>query len=155
MWKEFREFAVKGNVVDMAVGVIIGTAFSKIVSSLLADVLMPPVGLLLGRVDFSNLFISLNGASYPSLVAAKAVGASTLNYGLFLNTLIDFLIVALVIFLVIRQINRMRPSSPMSASPTTRSCPLCCSAIPLQAIRCAHCTADLTVASSQMSGVAG
>ena len=144
--KEFREFAVKGNVIDMAIGVIIGSAFGKIVSSLLADVLMPPIGLLMGRVDFSSLFISLNGQAYPSLTAAKAAGAPTLNYGVFLNAIFDFVLVAFVIFMVIKQINRLKraePSTP-AAAPSTTTCPYCCSTIPLQASRCSFCTSDVT-----------
>ncbi len=144
MWKEFREFAVKGNVIDMAIGVIIGGAFGKIVSSLLADVLMPPIGLLMGKVDFSSLFISLNGQSYPSLAAAKAAGAPTINYGVFLNTFLDFAIVAFVIFLVIKQINRLKRQEPApAASPTTQECRFCLSSIPIKATRCSHCTSDL------------
>jgi large conductance mechanosensitive channel len=149
MWKEFREFAIKGNVMDMAIGVIIGGAFGKIISSLLADVLMPPVGLLMGKVDFSSLFVSLNGQMYPSLAAAKAAGAPTLNYGVFLNTLLDFVIVAFVIFMVIKQINRLKRQEPAApaAAPSTKECPFCFSGIPVQAIRCAHCTSELSQAS--------
>ena len=145
MWKEFKEFAIKGNVIDMAIGVIIGAAFGKIVSSLLSDVLMPPIGLLMGRVDFSSLFISLNGTSYPSLAAAKAAGAPTINYGVFLNVVIDFALVSFVVFLIIKQINRLkRQEAPVSpAAPTTKECRYCLSGIPLKATRCAHCTADL------------
>ena len=141
MLKEFREFAVKGNVIDMAVGVIIGAAFGKVVSSLLADVLMPPVGLLMGRVDFSNLFVSLNGRHYETLKAAKDAGAPTLNVGVFLNTALDFLIVAFVIFLVIRWINRLKRAD--APAPVTKECRFCLSAIPLKAVRCAHCASDL------------
>ncbi len=150
MWKEFRDFAVKGNVLDMAIGVIIGAAFGKIVSSLLADVLMPPIGLLMGKVDFSSLFISLNGQAYPSLTAAKAAGAPTINYGVFLNTVLDFAVVAFVIFLVIKQINRLKQreaAAPPVATATTKVCPECCSVIPLKALRCAHCTSTLSEAS--------
>jgi large conductance mechanosensitive channel len=145
MVKEFREFAIKGNVIDMAIGVIIGGAFGKIVSSLLADVLMPPIGLLMGRMDFSSLFISLNGQQYPSLSAAKAAGAPTINYGLFLNTALDFLIVAFVVFLVIKQINRLKRQepAPAPAAPNTKECRFCCSMIPIKATRCAHCSSDL------------
>ena len=142
--KEFREFAVKGNVIDMAIGVIIGSAFGKIVSSLLADVLMPPIGLLMGRVDFSSLFVSLNGQPYPSLAAAKTAGAPTLNYGVFLNAVFDFVLVAFVIFLVIKQINRLKRAEPSAATPSTTTCPYCCSTIPLQASRCSFCTSDVT-----------
>ena len=144
MLKEFREFAVKGNVIDMAVGVIIGAAFGKVVSSLLADVLMPPVGLLMGRVDFSSLFVSLNGRHYESLKAAKDAGAPTLNLGVFLNTVLDFLIVSFVIFLVIRWINRLKRAE--AAPPSTKECRFCLSPIPLRAVRCAHCASDLAQA---------
>lgn len=148
MWKEFKEFAVKGNVIDMAIGVIIGGAFGKIVSSLLADVLMPPIGLLMGRVDFSSLFISLNGQSYPSLAAAKTAGAPTINYGVFLSTLLDFTIIAFVIFMVIKQINRLKKQEPASAAavPATKECRFCLSSIPIKATRCAHCTSELEFA---------
>ena len=144
MWKDFRDFAVKGNVMDMAIGVIIGGAFGKIVSSLLADVLMPPIGLLVGRVDFSSLFVSLDGKTYPSLAVAKAAGAPTINYGLFLNTLLDFAIVAFVIFLVVKQISRLKRQEPPPL-PSSKACPYCLSSIPIQATRCAHCTSDLAV----------
>ena len=143
MLKEFREFAVKGNVLDMAIGVILGASFGKIVSSLLADVLMPPVGLLMGRVDFSNLFVSLNGKHYDTLKAAKDAGAPTLNIGLFLNTVLDFLIVSFVIFLVIRWINRLKRNDAAPAPPETKACRFCLSTIPLKAVRCAHCASDL------------
>jgi large conductance mechanosensitive channel len=112
MFKEFKEFAMKGNVVDMAVGVIIGAAFGKIVASLVADIIMPPIGLLMGKVDFSSLFVSLSGESYPSLAAAKAAGAPTLNYGLFINSIIDFTILAFAIFIVVKQINRLKKTPP-------------------------------------------
>jgi large conductance mechanosensitive channel len=142
MLKEFREFAVKGNVMDMAVGIIIGGAFGKIITSFVNDVLMPPIGMLLGKVDFSNFFFNLSGTSYPSIAAAKAAGAATLNYGLFLNTVIDFLIVAFAIFLVIKQLNRLkRAEAP--APVTTKDCPFCTSAIPLKATRCPMCTAEI------------
>ena len=142
---EFKEFAIKGNVIDMAIGVIIGGAFGKIVSSLLSDVLMPPIGLLMGRVDFSSLFIALNGQSYLSLAVAKAAGAPTLNYGVFLNTVLDFVIVALVIFIVIKQINRLKREAPAPplAAPSTTACRFCLSSIPIKATRCAFCTSEL------------
>src|SRR5581483_2693701 len=128
MLKEFKEFAMKGNVVDMAVGIIIGAAFGGIVTSLVNDILMPPIGLLLGKVDFSNLFIVLKGDTYPTLAAAKQAGATTLNYGLFVNTVINFLIVAFAIFLVVKQVNRLRRQpAPVPAAPTTKECPYCCS----------------------------
>jgi large conductance mechanosensitive channel len=146
MLKEFREFIARGSVVDLAIGVIIGAAFGKIVTSLVEDIVMPPIGLLLGRVDFSSLYINLSGQSYPSVAAAKAGGAPTINYGLFINTIIQFLIIAFVLFLIIKQVNRLkRKEEPESATPTTRDCPYCLEPIPLKAIRCAHCTSDLTV----------
>ena len=145
MLKEFKEFALKGNVADMAVGIIIGAAFGKIVSSLVSDVLMPPIGKLAGNLDFSNLFISLNGQAYESLKAAKDAGAPTVNYGLFLNTVIDFIIVAFVIFLIVKQLNRLKNEAP-PAAPNTRECPYCLTQIPLKATRCPACTADVKAA---------
>ena len=145
MLKEFKEFALKGNVADMAVGIIIGAAFGKIVSSLVSDVLMPPIGKLAGNLDFSNLFISLNGQAYESLKAAKDAGAPTVNYGLFLNTVIDFIIVAFVIFLIVKQLNRLKKEAP-PAAPNTRECPYCLTQIPLKATRCPACTADVKAA---------
>ena len=142
MLKEFKEFAMKGNVVDMAVGIIIGAAFGRIITSLVADILMPPIGLLLGKVDFSTLFLNISGTSYPTLAAAKAANAATINYGSFLNTVIDFIIVAFVIFLMIRQVNRWKPA-PVVAAPTTKECPYCASQIPLKASRCPNCTSEL------------
>ncbi len=147
MGKEFKEFIMRGNVVDMAVGIVIGAAFGKIVTSLVEDLLMPPIGLLLGRMDFSNLFLSLSGKQYETLAAAKAAGAATLNYGLFLNTVINFLILAFAIFLLIRQINRLRRQpAPAPAAPTTKDCPFCLSAVPIKATRCGHCTSELRTA---------
>ncbi len=147
MLKEFKEFAMRGNVMDMAVGIIIGAAFGKIVSSLVNDIIMPPIGLLLGRVDFSNLFLNLSGAHYDSLGAAKAAGAATINYGVFLNTVLDFIIVAFAIFLLIRQINRLkRKQEAPPAAPTTKNCPYCLSAIAIQASRCPYCTSELKTA---------
>jgi large conductance mechanosensitive channel len=146
MLKEFKEFAMRGNVLDMAVGIIIGAAFGKIIASFVSDILMPPVGALLGNVDFSNLFIDLSGAGHGSLAAAKAAGAATLNYGLFINTVIDFLIVAFAIFLLIRQVNRFAIKPEPAPAPTTKDCPYCLSSIPLKATRCAHCTAELKAA---------
>ncbi|MDX2027472.1 MAG: large conductance mechanosensitive channel protein MscL [Alphaproteobacteria bacterium] len=136
--QEFREFAARGNVVDLAIGVIIGATFGKIVTSLVSDIIMPPVGLLMGQVDFSSLFVNLSDKSYDTLAAAKAAGAPTLNYGMFINSVIDFLIVAFVIFLLVRQINRL-----VKKPTTTRDCPRCVSAINLKATKCPHCTADL------------
>jgi large conductance mechanosensitive channel len=142
MLQEFKEFAMRGNVVDLAVGVVIGAAFGKIVTSFVEDVLMPPIGLLLGNVDFSNLFINLSGGNYPSVAAAKAAGAATLNYGIFLNNILNFLIIAFAIFLLIKQINRLQRPAP-AAAPTTKDCPQCLMAIPIKATRCAHCTSEL------------
>jgi len=142
MLKEFKEFAMRGNVLDMAIGIIIGAAFGKIITSFVADILMPPLGLLLGKVDFSNLFISLSG-TYPTLAAAKAAGAPTINYGLFLNTVLDFLIVAFAIFLLIRQVNRFTKKPAPAAAPTTKECPYCIAAVPLKATRCPQCTSEL------------
>lgn len=147
MLKDFREFAVRGNVVDMAVGIIIGAAFGSIVKSLVDDIIMPPIGLLLGNVDFSNLFIVLRegaaaAAPYASLDAARKAGAVTLNYGMFINTVVSFVIVAFAVFVLIRNINRLRAAEP-AAAPATKDCPHCCSAIPLQASRCPHCTSQL------------
>ena len=148
MLKEFKEFILRGNVLDMAVGIIIGAAFGTIVTSLVADVIMPPIGLLLGGVDFANLFILLKAGSpaapYASLADAQAAGAVTINYGVFINAVISFLIVALVMFLLIRSINRMRREEEAPpAEPTTKECPFCLSTIPIKATRCAHCTSEL------------
>lgn len=140
MLKEFKEFAVRGNVIDMAVGVIIGGAFGKIVSSMVSDVLMPPIGLLMGKVDFTSLFVSLNGEPYPSLAAAKEAGAPTLNYGVFLQHSFDFIILAFVVFMLVRQVSRLKGPAPEA---TTRDCPLCFSTIPKKATRCSHCTAEV------------
>ena len=142
MLKEFREFILRGNVVDLAVGVIIGGAFGKIVSSLVTDVIMPPIGLLLNGVDFSNLFVSLTGQPYATLAEAQAAGAPTLNYGNFINSVIDFLLVGLVIFLLIRAINRLQRPAP-AAEPSTKECPFCFSAIAVKATRCPSCTSQL------------
>ncbi len=142
MFKEFRDFAMRGNVIDLAVGVIIGAAFGKIVSSLVTDVLMPPLGLVLGKVDFSSLFISLSGDHYDSIAQAKAAGAATLNYGLFINNIIDFVIVAFAMFIVVRQINRL--TAKPAPTPTTKPCPFCISTIPLTATRCPNCTSELS-----------
>jgi len=142
MLKEFKAFAMRGNVVDMAVGIIIGAAFGKIITSLVSDVLMPPIGLILGKVDFSSLFLNLSGKSYGTLAEAKAAGAATINYGLFLNSIIDFLIVAFVIFLLVRQVNRWNQPAP-AAAPATKDCGFCATAIPLKATRCPNCTSDL------------
>lgn len=143
MLKEFKEFVVRGNVLDLAVAVIIGGAFGKIVTSFVNDVLMPPIGLLLGGVDFANLFISLNGQAYASLADAQAAGAPTINYGVFLNTVIDFVIVAFVIFLIVKAANKTKKQEPAPAAPTTRECPHCFTAISIKATRCPNCTSQL------------
>lgn len=138
MLKEFKEFAMRGSVLDLAVGVIIGAAFGKVVSSFVEDVLMPPIGRLLGHVDFSSLFINLSGTSYASLADAKAHGAATLNYGIFLNTIINFVIVAFAVFLLVRSVNKWMPKPTPPA--TTKDCPQCAMPIPLAAKKCGHCT---------------
>jgi len=146
MFKEFKEFAMRGNVMDMAVGIIIGVAFGAIIASLVNDVIMPPIGLLLGNVNFADLYVVLRGGSVPgpyvSLAAAKEAGAVTLNYGAFVNTIINFLIVAFAIFMVVKNMNRLKRPAP-AAAPTTKDCPFCLSAVPIKAIRCPHCTSDL------------
>ena len=142
---EFKAFVLRGNVVDLAVGVVIGAAFGKIVTSLVSDIVMPPLGLVLAQVDFNNLFINLSSTHYASLAEAKAAGAPTINYGAFITNCIDFLIVAFVIFLVVRGINRLR-SQPAPPTPTTRSCPYCVTTIPLQATRCPACTSEIAAA---------
>jgi large conductance mechanosensitive channel len=141
VYNEFKEFISRGNVVDLAIGVVIGAAFGKIVTSFVEDILMPPIGLLLGGVDFSNLFSNLSGRDYPSIAAAKAAGAATLNYGIFFNNILNFIIIAFAIFLLVKQINRMQ--KPTAAAPTTKDCPYCLSTVPLKATKCAHCTAEL------------
>jgi len=145
MLKEFKEFAMRGNVLDMAIGIIIGAAFGKIISSLVGDVLMPPIGRLVGNLDFSSLFIALNGQAYDSLKAAKDAGAPTINYGLFINTVIDFVIVAFVIFMLVKQMNRLKKEAP-PAPASTKECPYCCSQIPLKATRCLACTSEVKAA---------
>lgn len=142
MFKEFKEFAVKGNVIDLAVGIIMGIAFGAIISSLVNDIIMPPIGLLLGNIDFANLFINLSGTAYPSLKAAKDAGAATINYGVFINTVLNFIIVALVVFVLVRQINRLK-KEPAPAAPNTKDCKYCLSSIPIKATRCPHCTSQL------------
>jgi large conductance mechanosensitive channel len=143
MLKDFKAFVMRGNVLDLAVGVIIGAAFGKIVSSLVDDVLMPPIGKALGHVDFSNLFINLGDKTFDSLAAAKAAGAPTLNYGLFLNTIINFLIVAFCVFLIIKIVQRWIDKPAPAAAPTTKDCPLCAMSIPIAAKKCGHCTTQL------------
>ncbi|MFZ3217364.1 MAG: large conductance mechanosensitive channel protein MscL [Candidatus Acidiferrales bacterium] len=143
MLKEFKEFAMKGNVLDLAVGFIIGAAFGKIVTSLVTDIIMPPVGLIVGKVDFSSLFLNLSGKSYPTLADAKAAGAATLNYGSFLNNVVDFLIVAFAVFMIVRAVNHWNRPAP-AAAPDTKECTFCASKIPLKATRCPNCTSALT-----------
>lgn len=142
MLQEFKKFAMRGNVLDLAVGVVIGAAFGKIVASLVADVIMPPIGLLLGGVNFSNLFINLSGGEYKTLAEAKEAGAATINIGVFINTIIDFAIIAFAIFLLVKQINRLMPAPPPPAA-STKECTFCFSAIPIKATRCPQCTSQL------------
>ena len=143
--QEFKEFAVRGNVVDMAVGVIIGASFGKIVSSLVKDVVMPPIGLILGKIDFSNFFIALDGKTYESLTQAQEAGAATLNYGIFINNIISFTIVGFVVFFLVKQINRLKRKEDVeSVSPTQKSCPHCLMSISIKAARCPFCTSQLT-----------
>jgi large conductance mechanosensitive channel len=144
MLKEFRDFAMRGNVLDLAVGFIMGAAFGKIVTSLVADIIMPPIGLILGKVDFTNLYINLSGKEYETLADAKKAGAATINYGLFLNNIIDFLIVAFAVFLLVKQVNRFlpKPPPPPPAVPT-KPCTYCTTVIPAAATRCPHCTSEL------------
>ena len=149
MLKEFRDFAVKGNAVDLAVAVIIGAAFGAIVTSLVNDVVMPPIGLLLGHVDFKDFFIALNGQTYANLAAAKAAGAPVIAYGQFVNTVINFVIVAFAIFVVIKQLNRFKtPAAAPPPAAATKECPYCLSTIPAKAVRCAQCTSDLRSSAS-------
>ena len=144
MWKDLKAFILRGSVLDLAIGIIIGAAFGKIVTSLVNDVIMPPIGLLLGKVDFSNFFINLSGKPYESLAAAKQAGAVTINYGMFVNTVLDFLIVAVVIFFLVRAISGLLPKAKAEAeAPSTKDCPFCLSAVPLKATRCPHCTSEL------------
>jgi large conductance mechanosensitive channel len=142
MIEEFKKFAMKGNVMDMAIGIIMGVAFGKIITSLVNDVIMPPIGLLLGNVDFAGLFINLSSETYATLEEAKAAGAATINYGIFLNAVLDFIIVAFVMFLLVRRINRLK-AQPAPAPPSTKECGFCLSAIPIKASRCPFCTSDL------------
>ena len=147
MLEEFKKFALRGNVVDMAVGIIIGAAFGKIVSSLVKDVIMPPIGKLMGNVDFAGLFINLGDVPYETLAAAQEAGAATLNYGVFVNTVLDFIIVAFAIFMVIKAMNKLKAEEPPKApNPTTRECPECLSEIPLAARRCKFCASEVTAA---------
>jgi len=142
MFKEFRTFIMRGNMIDLAVGIVIGAAFTAVVGSFVTDLLMPPIGLVLGKVDFSNLFITLGSGSFPTVAAAKAAGVPTLNYGIFINNVINLIIVGFAVFIVVKQVNRMRGPEPVSA-PTTRECPACTMAIPLKARRCPHCTSEV------------
>jgi large conductance mechanosensitive channel len=142
MMQEFKEFAVKGNVIDLAVAVVIGGAFGKIVTSFVSDIVMPPLGMVMGKVNFTDLFINLSDTPYDSLKAAKDAGAPVISYGVFINTMIDFIIIAFVIFLVIKQINRMK-KEPAPTPPNTKDCPHCLSAIPMNATKCGFCTSDL------------
>lgn len=146
MLKEFKEFAMRGNVLDMAIGIIIGAAFGKIITSLVNDILMPPIGLVLGKVDFSNMFMNLSGQQFASLADAKKAGAAVISYGVFINTVIDFLIVAFVIFLLVRQINKMQKPKAAPEAPPTKECPYCASSIPVKAARCPQCTSELKAA---------
>ena len=143
MFKEFKEFIMRGNVLDLAIAVIIGGAFGAIVNSMVNDIVMPPIGLILGHVDFKDLFLSLNGQTYPSLADAKKASAPVLAYGQFLNTIINFLIIAFVIFVIVKQANRFKAPAPAPPPPSTKDCPYCASSIPLKAVRCPQCTSDL------------
>jgi large conductance mechanosensitive channel len=144
-FKEFKEFAVKGNMIDLAVGIIIGAAFTGIVNSLVNDIIMPPIGLLLGKVDFTNLFLTLSGLKFNTLAEAKAGGAVTLNYGVFVNAIISFLIVAFAVFILVKQINRIRRTleTETEKAPTTKPCPYCKSLINIEAVRCPNCTSEV------------
>ena len=143
MFKEFKEFIMRGNVLDLAIAVIIGGAFGAIVNSMVNDIVMPPIGLILGHVDFKDLFLSLSGQSYPSLADAKKAAAPVLAYGQFLNTIINFLIISFVIFVIVKQANRFKAPAPAPAPPSTKDCLYCASSIPLKAVRCPQCTSDL------------
>jgi large conductance mechanosensitive channel len=146
MLSEFKAFIMRGNVVDLAVGIVIGAAFTTVVNSFVNDLLMPPIGLALGKVDFANLFISLTGQPYPSVAAAKAAGAPTFNYGMFINNVINFLIVGFVVFLLVKQVNRMQAPPPAPGAPASKACPQCAMDIPRAARRCPHCTSELSAA---------
>jgi large conductance mechanosensitive channel len=144
--KEFKEFALRGNVLDLAIAVIIGVAFGAVVTSLVNDVMMPPIGLLMGGIDFKDFFIALNNQTYPNLDAARAAGAPVIAYGSFVNTVINFLIVAFAIFLLVRQVNRLKKPAAAEEAPSTKECPHCAMSIPAKAIRCPQCTSDLRLA---------
>jgi large conductance mechanosensitive channel len=143
MLKEFKEFAMRGNVMDMAIGIILGAAFGKIVTSLVNDIIMPPIGKLLGNIDFSNLFLNISGTAYKTLAEAKAAGAATINIGLFINSMIDFVIIAFAIFIVVKQINKLKRKEVQAAAPSTKTCPYCAMDISLKAKRCPHCTSTV------------
>jgi len=148
MWHEFKKFALKSSMIDLAIGVIIGGAIGRVITSLVNDILMPPIGLLLGRVNFTSLYINLGRTQYPTFELAKAAGAPTINIGLFLNAIIDFFLISLIIFAIVRAMNRMREMTEDKVSaqaPTTRMCPFCKMQIPIDATRCPHCTSELTV----------
>ena len=149
MFKEFKEFVMRGNVLDLAVAVIMGAAFGAVVTSLVGDVIMPPIGRITGGMDFKDLFVALNGQTYPNLAAAKAAGAPVLAYGAFLNTVINFLIVAFAIFILVKQVNRFKKPAPAPAAPSTKDCPRCTMSIPLKATRCPQCTSELTAAAGR------
>jgi large conductance mechanosensitive channel len=142
MLSEFKEFAMKGSVLDLAIGIIIGAAFGKIVTSLVNDIIMPPIGMLMGGINFADMFYSLNGKTYENLAAAQAAAAPTINYGTFINVIIEFLIIAFVIFMLVKQINKLK-RKPEAAPANTKDCPYCKENIPLAAVRCPHCTSDL------------
>lgn len=146
MLKEFKTFAMRGNVLDLAVALVIGAAFGKVVTSFVADILMPPVGMLLGKADMSNLFIELSSTRHATMAEAKAAGAATINYGLFLNAIVDFLIVAFAIFLIVRAVNRWQAPKTVVEAPKMRECPFCLSSIPAKATKCLHCTSMLAAA---------
>ncbi len=146
MLRDFRGFLMRGNVVDLAVAVVIGAAFGAVVTSFVNDILMPPIGLVLGRVNFSDLFVNLSGQSYPTVAAAKAAGAPTLNYGSFINTIVNFVIIAFAVFLLVRQVSRLMPAPAAPPAPDTKECAYCLSMIPRRARRCPHCTSDLASA---------
>ena len=146
MLKEFKAFAMRGNVLDLAVALVIGAAFGKVVTSFVADILMPPVGTVLGKADMSNLFIELSSTKHATLAEAKAAGAATINYGLFLNAIVDFLIVAFAIFLIVRAVNRWQAPKTVVEAPKMRECPFCLSSIPAKATKCLHCTSMVAAA---------
>ena len=146
MLKEFKEFAMRGNVLDMAIGIIMGVAFGAIITSLVNDVIMPPIGLLLGQVDFSNLYVNLSGTEFASLAAAEEAGAPVIKFGVFLNAVLNFLIVAFVIFLLVRQVNKLKQKEEAPSEPTTKDCDYCKTEVPIAAVRCPHCTSELKAA---------